>query len=123
MFVFKSVLKQLYTNGSLRNTDDGFRFELKNRLMDAKLAGVRRVAIDGRDVPLDGAHLVTGEGRAVGPDEVTSASPLPFELGDTFDVRLRAAPLAPGEHAIVIEFDAQPFGALTLEVEDSITAG
>jgi hydroxymethylglutaryl-CoA reductase (NADPH) len=122
MFVFKTVLKQLYTNGSLRNTDEGFRFELKNRLLDARLTGVRAVRIDGRDVPLDGAHLVTADGRVVTPNEVSSAAPLRFDLGDTFDVRLRGAPLSPGPHAIAIAFDAEPFGALTLDIEDSLAA-
>lgn len=119
---FKSVLKQLYTNGSLRNTEDGFRFELKNRLMDARLLGVRRVTVDGRDVPLDGSRLVTGDGRTVGPEDVSRETPLEFELRDTFEVRLRGAPLAPGAHAIAIEFDSEPFGALTLEVEDTVPA-
>jgi hydroxymethylglutaryl-CoA reductase (NADPH) len=118
--IFKAALKQLYTRNSLRNTDDGFRFELKNRLMDAKLTGVRRVAVDGRDVALDGAHLVLPDGRAVTPDEVSAAAPLEFELGDVFDVRLRADRLAPGAHAIEIAFDSQPFGALTLDVEDVV---
>jgi hydroxymethylglutaryl-CoA reductase (NADPH) len=122
MFVPKAILKALYTNGSLANTDEGFRFELKNRLLDAKLVGVRRVAVDGRDVPLDGAHLVTGDGRVVRSDEVSAAAPLDFELGDTFDVRLRAAPLAPGTHALEIEFEAQPVGTLTLAVEDGVAA-
>jgi hydroxymethylglutaryl-CoA reductase (NADPH) len=117
---FKSALKQLYTRNSLRNTEDGFRFELKNRLLDAKLTGVRRIAVDGRDLSLDGAHLVLPDGRTVTPGEVSAASPLEFELGDVFDVRLRAGPLAPGAHAIEIAFDAQPFGALTLDVEDVI---
>jgi hydroxymethylglutaryl-CoA reductase (NADPH) len=119
---FKSVLKQLYTNGSLRNTEEGFRFELKNRLMDAKLLGVRRVAIDGRDVPLDESYLVTSDGRAVRPHEVSRAAPLEFELRDTFEVRLRGTPLAAGDHEIAIEFDTEPFGALTLEVQDTLAA-
>lgn len=122
MFVPKGILKQLYTDGSLRNTDDGFRFQLKNRLMDAKLAGVRRVSVGGREVSLAGARLVTGEGRTVGPEEVSTDTPLPFELGDTFDVQLKGEPLAPGTHAIEIEFVTEPFGALTLEVEDTIAA-
>jgi len=119
---FKSVLKQLYTNGSLRNTEDGFRFELKNRLMDAKLLGVKRVAIDGRDVALDGSYLVTADGRTVRPHEVSREAPLEFGLRATFEVRVPGAPLAAGEHSIAIEFDSQPFGALTLEVEDTLAA-
>jgi len=117
---FKSVLKQLYTNGSLRNTEDGFRFELKNRLMDAKLLGVRRVTIDGREAALDGATLVTSDGRTLGPGDVSPDAPLEFALRDTCEVRLRGAPLSAGAHDIAIEFDSQPFGTLTLEVEDSI---
>lgn len=119
---FKSMLKQLYTRESLRSTDDGFAFQLKNRLLAAKLVSVRRVAVDGRDVPLDGAQLVTGDGRVLGTADVTAERPLDFDLGDTFDVRLRAEQLAPGPHAIVIEFEAQPFGALTLDVEDTLAA-
>ena len=119
---FKSMLKQLYTRESLRATDDGFAFELKNRLLAAKLVGVRRVAVDGRDVPLDGAQLVTGDGRVLGPDDVSADRPVDFDLGDTFDVRLRSERLAPGPHAILIEFDAQPFGTLTLDVEDTLAA-
>lgn len=120
MFVFKSMLKQLYTNGSLRNTDDGFRFELKNRLIDARLTGVRRVRVDGAPVSLDGASLTTDDGRIVTPGELSPASPVAFDAGATFDVRLRSGALAPGMHALAIEFDTVPFGALTLEVEDVV---
>jgi hydroxymethylglutaryl-CoA reductase (NADPH) len=122
MFVPKTILKNLYTFGSLRNTDDGFGFSLKNRLIDARLVGVRRVAVGGRDVSLDGARLVLDDGRVVTSAEVSAASPVPFEVGDAFEVRLRGAPLAPGAHAIVIEFDAEPVGALTLDVEDTLSA-
>jgi len=117
---FQSMLKQLYTRGSLRPTDDGFRFELKNRLLAAKLLGVRRLAVDGLELSLDGAELVTGDGRVVRSHDVSADTPLDFDLGDTFDVRLKAPPLAPGPHAIAIEFHASPFGALALDVEDTL---
>ena len=122
MFVPKAILKNLYTFGSLRNTDDGFRFALKNRLLDARLIGVRRVSVGGREVSLDGARLVMDDGREVTPEMVSPDAPLPFEVGDAFEVRLRGGPLAPGAHAIVIEFDAEPVGALTLDVEDTLSA-
>ena len=122
MSFFTSALKQLYTTGSLANTDDGFRFELKNRLMPAKLHGVRRVAVDGRDVPLDGATIAADDGRVLGPEDVSAESPADFALGDRLEVRLRGERLAPGAHALVIEFDAQPVGRLTLEVEDTLAA-
>jgi hydroxymethylglutaryl-CoA reductase (NADPH) len=120
MFVFKTMPKQLYTTGSLRNTDDGFAFALKNRLIDARLVAVRAVTVDGRSVSLDGARLVTDDGRVVTPSEVSPATPLAFDLGATFDVRVPGAPLAAGAHELAIAFDTEPFGALTLEVDDTV---
>jgi len=120
MFVPKTFLKQLYTNGSLANTPDGVRFELKNRLLDAKLVAVRRIAIDGRDLPLDAATLALEDGRVLTQADVAAASPLPFDLGDVYVIQLRTASLAAGTHPITIEFDSQPFGTLTIDVEDTI---
>lgn len=119
---FKSMLKQIYTRGSLRNADGGFEFQLKNRLLPARLLGVARVSVDGRDVSLDGARLVTADGRTLRPDEVSPETPLDFGLGETFDVKIPGAPLDPGVHDLAIEFTAEPFGALTLDVEDTLAA-
>jgi hydroxymethylglutaryl-CoA reductase (NADPH) len=122
MFVPRLLLKQLYTFGSLKNTDDGVRFSIKNRLSDAQISGVRAVAIGGRQIPLRDVELDFGDGRLMRPDEITAASPLAFALRSTFDVRARTAALAPGKYPIEVQFDAKPFGKLTLEVEDSIVA-
>ena len=122
MFVPKTILKNLYTNGSLANTDGGFRFELKNRLIPAKLAGVRRVTVDGRDVSLDGSTILADDGRVLRPEDVSADAPADFDVGDRFVVHLRGEPLAAGTHALEIEFDAQPVGRLTLDVDDTIAA-
>jgi hydroxymethylglutaryl-CoA reductase (NADPH) len=119
---FQSMLKQLYTNGSLANTEDGFRFELKNRLMPAKLRGVRRVVVDGRAISLDGATVAADDGRVLRPEDVSAESPAEFGLGDRLEVRLKGERLAPGPHALAIEFDAAPVGRVTLEVEDTLAA-
>ena len=44
------VLKRLYTYGSLKDTDRGVEFEVKNRLQDAKFAGTNRLVINGREI-------------------------------------------------------------------------
>ena len=120
MFVPKHFLKQLYTNGSLANATDGVTFELKNRLLDAKLVAVRRIAIDGREVPLDAATLALEDGRVLSQADVAAAAPLTFDIGDVYVVRLAIPPLATGTHALEIEFESQPFGTLTIEADDRI---
>ena len=47
------LLKQLHTNGSLRNTDDGVQFSVKNRLSDATFTGLTGLKFDGYEVPAD----------------------------------------------------------------------
>ena len=44
------LLKQLYTRDSLRNTAEGVRFSLKNRLSDSTVTALHGVKIDGVDV-------------------------------------------------------------------------
>jgi hydroxymethylglutaryl-CoA reductase (NADPH) len=120
MLVPRLLLKQLYTFGSLRNTDEGVRFSIKNRLSDAQLTGVRRVAIGGRTVPLDRVRIELRAGRVVGPADISDRTPIAFALRDTLDIVADGEPLPPGKHPIEIEFDSRPFGKLTLDVEDSI---
>ena len=56
MLVPQLILRQLYTNGSLQNTDDGIQFSLKNRL-----ATVREIA------------SLNGDVRSMVPDNVAKA--------------------------------------------------
>jgi hydroxymethylglutaryl-CoA reductase (NADPH) len=113
------ILKQLYTFGSLENEPEGVAFSLKNRLSDATLTRLRGVTIDGREVPpaevgleLDGTRL---QGSEIGPERT-----LPFPLRQVVRVRVAGEPLPEGKHDIVVDFEAKPFGRLSLKVQDAI---
>lgn len=80
MFVPRLLLKQLYTFGSLKNSDDGVRFAIKNRLSDATVTGLRSVTIAGRQVPLADVKIVFDSGRVVLPHEISDKTPLSFAL-------------------------------------------
>lgn len=114
------LLKQLYTFGSLRNTDGGVQFSVKNRLSDATLTGIRRVSINGESVPPEKVTLDLGGGNHLSLSDLAS-TPLDFPLRRSIDFHLQGVgPLAIGKHSIEIEFDTKPFGKLKLKVEDSI---
>ncbi|HET7039370.1 MAG TPA: hypothetical protein VFH97_05745, partial [Gemmatimonadales bacterium] len=78
MNVPSTLLRQLYTSGSLTNVPDGVRFSLRNRLSDAVLVGLDRLAIDGREVPRDAIRLHLDGGTDVSPDQLSPASPVAF---------------------------------------------
>jgi hydroxymethylglutaryl-CoA reductase (NADPH) len=121
MLIPSFLLKKLYTTGSLKNTDGGAEFTLKNRLSDAEVVGVRGIAIDGTPLPLEGVRLQAGELGVLAPVQVDAAHPLPFPLRSTVTVRTGAPPLAEGKHQIEISFEARPFGKLQVSVEDMVS--
>ncbi len=113
------VLKQLYTFGSLRNSADGVRFSLKNRLSDATVTALNGVSFDGQPVPVSKLSLVLDTGEVLLPADL-KATPVDFPLRKTLDIVADIEPLADGKHRIEVKFDAQPFGSLTLKVDGSI---
>ncbi len=121
MFVPDALLKQLYTFGSLENTDRGVEFALKNRLKDATLTGLLDVKINGDSVPLDRVHLFMGNGDTYTADELSGDTALNFPLRRTLHVRADRSALGAGKHEIELTFRAQPFGKLSVAVEDSIS--
>jgi hydroxymethylglutaryl-CoA reductase (NADPH) len=114
------LLRQLYTFGSLKNTGQGVQFAIKNRLSDAEVTELQRVAIDGQAMPRDTISLDLGDGALLAPDQIAADRPIAFPLRKILTVHVKAAALPPGKHKIEVAFKTRPFGALKLEVEDAI---
>ncbi len=114
------ILKRLYTYGSLRNVDEGVQFEIKNRLQDARFAGVSRVVINGERISPERISLETTDGKQFALDQVTEEQSIPFPVGRTVYVTVSDLNLSVGEHTIFVEFAAEPFGDLSLDITDTI---
>lgn len=121
MFVPSALLKQLYTYGSLENTDRGVEFAIKNRLKDATLTELIDVTINGESVPEDAVHLYMGNGETHVADEITEENALDFPIRRTLHIRAERDALKKGKHEIELTFRARPFGKLSFEVEDAIS--
>jgi hydroxymethylglutaryl-CoA reductase (NADPH) len=122
MMIPSVLLTKLYTAGSLKNTEAGAEFVLKNRLTDAEQIGVRGVAIDGAPVPLEAVQLKIGDCGVLAPAQVDSAHPIRFPLSSTLKIRAGAQPLSEGKHQIEVSFDTRPFGNLQVSAEDMVTS-
>lgn len=119
-FLPNVLLRQLYTRNSLRNTPDGFVFSLKNRLSDARFTGLERARIDGHEYPARAFVLEPDGSDPVALSAVSVENPLAFPLRRSVRVGVRAPRLEPGKHTLEITFLTQPFGTLTLRVEDEL---
>jgi hydroxymethylglutaryl-CoA reductase (NADPH) len=113
------ILKQLYTYGSLENTAEGFSFGLKNRLSDATVTAIHRIAIEGRDIPPENLVFEMG-GKKFTPADVNRDNPVLFPLGKIMTVVAKGDALEVGKHAIDVSFQAVPFGKLSFSIKDAI---
>jgi hydroxymethylglutaryl-CoA reductase (NADPH) len=113
------LLKQLYTRDSLRNTSDGVRFSLKNRLSDTSVTALHSVKIDGMEVPPSAIMVDLGNGSQFAPHEVAKR-PVDFPLRRSIDILCAIPPLSKGMHKIEVKFSADPFGDLTLKVDGAV---
>ncbi len=115
------ILKQLYTFGSLENTGDGVRFSLKNRLSDTRVLDVRRIAINGVDLPRNRIAIDTGSGVVLRLDYDSPAPVIDLPLGKVVSILVDTPHLLQGKHQIDIVVEADMFGELAISVEDAIT--
>ena len=97
MFVPSLILRQLFTNGSLRNVDGGVQFSIKNRLSDAALVGLSHVAFNGKSVPPDSLHLLVDGSEPIALEQLASA-PVDFPLRRSVDIVARVPHLPEGRH-------------------------
>lgn len=121
MLIPSSILKQLYTFNSLKNTENGVSFTLKNRLSDAKFTGLKSITIGEVEVPLSKVQLELGNGPLFPAEDVSKDKPIEFPLRQTIRVHCAIDPVEAGLHKINVVFGAKPFGKLTLKVEDGIS--
>ncbi len=111
------LLRQLYTNNSLKNTNNGVQFSLKNRLSDAEFGALDGIKFDGREIPINKISVDLGDGSFIPAENVRDVS---FPLKKVLHVKADVGNFEPGKYKIHIAFKAKPFGSLKFEVEDAI---
>jgi hydroxymethylglutaryl-CoA reductase (NADPH) len=114
------LLRQLYTYNSLRNTDGGVKFSIKNRLTDVAFTELRSVKINGEEVPKEKLTVDLGDGALVPASDITESSPVALPLRKVLEVHAAIGNLDFGKHRIGLGFRAKGYGSLKFEVEDSI---
>lgn len=121
MLIPALILKQLYTFNSLENVEGGVKFALKNRLSDATLTGLQSVKIGGIDVAREAISIRLEDGSSLAASGVNSQTSVDFPLKRSVEILCSMAHLPTGKHELEIVFSVDPFGELTLKVEDGIS--
>jgi hydroxymethylglutaryl-CoA reductase (NADPH) len=111
------LLKKLYVKGSLKNTDDGFQFELQNTLADATIVEPVKIAIDDMPIDPEKITLISGE-REVKSTEISLNNTIPLKVNTKVTVKIKGKKLDEGGHKITIETKSKEYGTLSFDVKD-----
>ena len=113
------LLRRLYVKGSLRRTDDGFAFDLKNSLGSGYAEQVLPLTLDGEALPLSSTLFDVG-GQTTRFDEVSGARPMTLGMNRIVTIRVGGCPLASGKHKLGIGFIVAGIGKMEFDVTDAI---
>jgi hydroxymethylglutaryl-CoA reductase (NADPH) len=113
------ILAQIYVKGSLKNTEKGFEFSLKNVVDSGTVVEFGPMTVDGKPYPSAALAVVTSSSERRG-DQVTRLAPMPVYVGSAFTIRVDGEPLAAGEHTINISILTQEIGRIRFDVKDTL---
>lgn len=113
------LLKKLYVKGSLKNTDGGFEFLLKNTLMDGTLTRFVRLAVDNREVPPETITIAAG-GTSWSATDISESNPAPFKMDVEVTVSVSGNTLKPGDHEVEIAATTKEYGDIEFTVKDAL---
>jgi hypothetical protein len=113
------LLRRLYVKQSLANTEDGFQFELMNRLGSGYSHKVLPLTVDGAEIPIDSAEFDL-EGKPTRFDQVTEQSTLTLAMNKAIVVRVTGTRLEPGAHKIGMGFDVPGLGTMRFDFTDIV---
>lgn len=119
MFISPSLLDRVYVRGSLKNTDTGFEFKLKNTIDNGTLSGVKSLSLDGAVLELSTVKMQTSAGEKAA-EEISYKNPLPLYYNSEAVVSVAGNPLAAGAHSIVLAISVYEAGTLQLKINDEI---
>ena len=113
-----TILQNLYTFGSLRNTAEGVAISLKNRVTDIVLNQFVKVQIGPMELGAKDLELELGDGQWRRATEVTLDRPEPFHLKQVANLRAPGRRIEDGRHVIRIVVAIQGLGGISFQVED-----
>ncbi|MDW8120139.1 MAG: hypothetical protein RMK40_05790 [Chloroflexota bacterium] len=114
------LLRRLYVKGSLRRTEHGFEFQLRNQLGSGYARQMLPLKVDDREVPLENCSFLV-DGTETPFVRITPERPFTLALNRTTTVKVRGVTLEPGAHKITVGFVVQGFGALSFDFTEVVS--
>src|SRR5574344_418005 len=113
------LIRRVYKKGSLKETENGVRFDLKNVLGPGFISGFHFVKINDISFESKAVKFLT-QGKEIPADEVSDKNPIGFRLGQEGTLILEGAKcLKEGLNQIIIELTNREAGVVKLSLSDN----
>lgn len=111
------LLRRLYVKGSLRNTETGFEFQLRNSLGSGYSHRMLPLSVDGAEVPMESASFVL-EGKETPFAAVSRERTFTLALNTSITIQVSGVTLDAGPRKIGMGFEAPGLGELRFDFTD-----
>ena len=113
------LLRTLYVKKSLTNTDDGFQFQIRNRLGSGYAYRVWPLTVDGDEVPADDT-VFEMDGETTAFSQVNKELTFSLAMNRTITISVAGVRLGPGPRKIGMGFDVPGLGTLRFDFTDLV---
>jgi hypothetical protein len=113
------ILAKLYVKGSLKNTDTGFEFSLKNIIDATMLSGIGPIVVGEKSYEGATITLAVGDKQWQG-DQIDKTNLVPVKMGVPLRVLVQGDPLPAGEVKVSVTATTSDIGKIKFDVKDKI---
>jgi hydroxymethylglutaryl-CoA reductase (NADPH) len=122
MFLPDSMLKQLYTIGSLRETNSGLHFSLKNRIKSAHFNQILALSINNQKIDNHKIMIALNSGQPLDLHTLEQKQGVKFPLGAILDVFVEDTFVSTSKTIdIDVTISTRPFGNIELTLQDKVS--
>lgn len=114
-----SLLAKLFVKGSLKNTEQGFEFKLKNIIDSGTITGLGALVVDDVSIQPAQVRVKIGENE-LNADQITRDHPVVARAMLEIRISAQGAPLAEGAHKVTLQIMTREAGKLQFSVTEPL---
>ena len=113
------VLSNLFVKGSLKNSESGFKFSIKNNLDSGTVTGLGPLTVDNTSYETDKITLKIKD-RTILANTISYTQPVPVYVLSEIEFSVEGEPLTPGNHRLGFLIHTQEAGRLQFSITETL---
>jgi len=113
------LLAKLYVKGSLKNSDNGFEFALKNIIDSTMLIGIGPISVGDKNYEGEAITMTVAD-RSVNGAELSRSNSVPVRMGVPLKVSVTGDKLAAGAQKVTVAATTSDIGKIKFDINDTV---